>query len=332
MIRPLYNPHGLSCHSCLGSLGDSNPTLTPEAALQKALSAYSGFHLNPKDDYTNPSGMTAQIAAGQFDPYPGCTGQAPNLNVFQTDSGLALGTTSAAVGILGPSGAALIPAAAVPVVGWVIAGVGAITGLISTIFRHHAAAVKRDLDFSCNGLPAVNNAFSLISHAVQNGTMHPADAAAALPQIYSEFMTAGGASGSESGPGSIPGGGTPINDSPWCNSNCELSLALLGMVFYWQSQYEAMAAQQDAAAAAASQSVATSLPTAIDPLTGNPSGISPESGMAIDPVTGHTVFVQTPGSPAPAGSWFTQKTIFPSLPNWAVLAGAFAGLKVARVL
>jgi hypothetical protein len=241
----------------LGFLGDTIPgTISAADALQKAVSAYAGFHVNPA-----PSGNSGWLAtlepvvqSGQLNPATGCTGQAPNANLFQTASGLALGTVGAGVGILGPSGAGVIAATAVPVIGWVIAGAGAIIGLISAIFTHHAAAERRDLNFACSSIPAVNNSFAIIMKAVQNGTMRPTDAANALPEIYSQYMAAGGASGSVSGPESIPSGGTAINDSPWCNGNCVVSIQILAMVFYWQSQFQAMAAQQAAAQSQGTQS------------------------------------------------------------------------------
>ena len=258
----------------LGFLGDTaNPTLTAEAAMQQAIAAYGGKNLNPKQ-FQN-SGWLAQAAnviettefsvAGGFG--PDCAGQtAQPLNLFKTASGLALSTTAATTGIL--SATSVIPAAAVPVIGWVVAGVGAIISLIGAIFQHHAAAVARDLQFGCSAIPAVNNAFAVIRQGVQDGTIKAADAATALPQIYEHYMSAGGASGSASGPGGIPSGGTAINDSPWCNSNCELSVVLLAMVFYWQAQFQALAAQQAyeaQQAAAASQSSASSAPSAPAP-------------------------------------------------------------------
>jgi hypothetical protein len=226
----------------LGFLGDLSigPTLTPDAAMQQAIQQSSGENLNPKQ-FNNSAWLSAAasfIQSGALPvtpPYgPDCSGQgAPNLNIFQTASGLALGTTAATVGVLASPSVSLIPAAAVPVVGWVVAGVGAIIGLISAIFQHHAAAVKRDLAFGCSALPAVNNAFSVIARGVQSGQIKPADAAAALDHINSEYQAAGGAA---------------INYSPWCNSNCELGVILKGMVIYWKAQYAAIAAQQEAAA------------------------------------------------------------------------------------
>jgi hypothetical protein len=239
----------------LGFLGDGTTPLSPTEALQQAISAYGGAHLNPRD-WQNQAFLTATesaIPVGEINVTaysPSCAGQAaPNLNLFQTASGLALGTTSAAVGVLGPSGAGLIASAAVPVIGWVVAGVGAIISLIGAIFAHHAAAVKRDLAFGCGTIPAVNNAFAVIAQGVQSGQIKPADASTALWEIYSKFMSLGGASGSSAGPGGIPGGGTAINDSPYCNSNCEISVLIYAMCLYWSAQYQAMAAQQAAVAA-----------------------------------------------------------------------------------
>ena len=291
------NLRGLGGLGFLGQQADG--TITAAEALQQALSAYSGFHLNPKDDYTDPSsnGMTAQIQAGQFLPYPGCTGQAPSLNLFKTASGLALGTTSAGVGILASTG--VIAAATSALLGAVTMGVGAIFAVIDLIFAHHAAAVARDLNFSCGAVPAVNNAFTLIAQAVADGTMTPDVAAQSLTEIYSNFMTAGGASGGASGPGSIPSSGEAINDSPYCNSNCELSLCLLGMVFYWQSQYQAMAAQQEAEAAAA--------PTSS---TGGASVSSPTSSAG-------TSAPSTAAAPAVAASLTVS-----DIPTWAWFAAA----------
>lgn len=231
----------------LGALGDASGTLTAEQALQQAIAESSDLKLNPRD-FRNSGWLSKaaeQVAAGRFDVAwysPSCTGQeAPTLNAFQTDAGLALGTTSAGVGILGMTH--VIAAAAIPVIGVVIAGVGVLIGLIGQIFAHHAAAVKRDLTFGCSALPAVNNAFSVIEQAVQNGQTTPDAAAAALDEIYSRFESAGGAA---------------INDSPWCNSNCEMGVILKGMILYWKSQYAAMAAAAPGSGAMADLSAAAS--------------------------------------------------------------------------
>jgi hypothetical protein len=224
-----------------------NPTLTAAAALQQAIQAYSSAHLNPKETQGAAwlAAATLAVQNANIDVTgglgPNCAGQtAAPMNLSQTPAGLSLGVATGVTKAL--SGADLIPAVAIPVVGGIIAGVGALVGIISAIFKHHQQAVARDLQFGCSAIPAVNNAFAVLIEGVQNGTIAPSDAANALPQIYTQYMAAGGASGSLLGPGSIPSGGTAINDSPYCNSNCELSIVVLGMVFYWQSQFQAQAA------------------------------------------------------------------------------------------
>ena len=293
-------------HGGLGFLGDSvNPTLTADAAYQQAMKVYSTYNLNPSvmDDATWVAKAESQISDGQFDINwysPTCAANpvAP-LNLFATASGMALTTATVTTGILSSSSVAIIPAVAVPVIGWIIAGVGAIISLIGAIFAHHAAAVKRDLAFGCSALPAVNNALSVIATAVQNGNMKASDAANALPEIYSQFMSAGGASGSfPGGPSSIPSSGVAINDHPYCNGDCAMSLIVFAMVAYWQAQYQAMAATQAAAAAAAASAAAASVSSSAQSLTspsvpasaisesaaGSPSATS--SGLAAIPAWG----------------------------------------------
>jgi hypothetical protein len=208
--------------------------LTSQDAMQKAIALYSGARLNPRDfkDSVWLNSAASQVSKGQIDVsgLSSC-GQAPPLNLFQSRSGLALGTTAAGVGILGS--AHLIAAAAIPVVGAVIAGVSVLVSIIGAIFAHHAAAVKRDYSFACSAVPAVNNAFQVVNQALASGQTTPEAASAALDEIYSQFMSAGGASS----PTSIPDSGTAINKSPFCNSNCETSVILKAMVLYWQSQY-----------------------------------------------------------------------------------------------
>jgi hypothetical protein len=244
----------------LGFLGDASLPLSPTDAINEAIKAYSGSHLNPAQTQNQAWLAAAESAVananidvtGGFG--PDCAGQtAQPLNLLQTASGIGLSAAGATTGVLAAT--SLIPAAAVPVVGWIIAGVGAIIGMIEAIFQHHAQAVKRDLAFGCSAIPAVNNAMAVIIKGVQDGNIRPADAANSLETVYSQFMAAGGASGSASGPGGIPSGGKAINDSPFCNSNCELSLVVYAMVLYWTAQFQAQAAQ---AAAVAAESAAQS--------------------------------------------------------------------------
>lgn len=288
-------------HGGLAGLGDSSSALTPQAAVQAALAAYSGKNLNMKtsigsawiaDAVSAVQSMTAPTGPPMG---PNCAGvSAQKLNLFQTASGLALGTTGAGIGIA--SAAGVITGAAVGIATAALAGIGVIFALIDMIFAHHAAAVKRDLSFGCGALPAVNNAFEVLAQGVSAKTITPDQAAQAVWQIYSNFMQAGGAAGSSSGPGSIPSSGQAINDSPYCNSNCELSIVIYAMCLYQGAQYAAMAA----AAAPASSAPAGST------ITMTPSGGS---------------YVSTPGAPAPAGSsGFSLSTL---LVGAAVLFGAW---------
>jgi len=282
----------------LGFLGDSSLPLSPTDAINAAIKAYSGAHMNPAQTQNQAWLAAAESAVtnanidvtGGFG--PDCQGQtAQPLNLLQTASGIGLSAAGATTGVLAAT--SLIPAAAVPVVGWVIAGVGAIIGMIEAIFQHHAQAVKRDLAFGCSAIPAVNNAMAVIIKGVQSGNILPADAANSLQTVYSQFMAAGGASGSASGPGGIPSGGKAINDSPFCNSNCELSLVVYAMVLYWTAQFQAQAAQ---AAAVAAESAAQS---------GTSQGGSTVPGLV--------------SSPVPAGSGLS------AIPAWAWLALAAIG-------
>jgi len=216
-------------------MGAAPATLTPQQALQMAMQMYSGMHLNPKDDFMNTAG---QVASGVLTLPTGCSASAPKMNLLSTASGIALSAGGAATGIMVATGT--ISAVTGAVVGAATLGIGALISVIAMIFAHHAAAVARDANFSCSAWPAVNNALSVINQAVHSGQTTPAAAIAALDEVYSQFMAAGGASGSASGPGNIPSSGTPINDSPYCNSNCVYSVILKATVLYWQSQYAAM--------------------------------------------------------------------------------------------
>ena len=205
--------------------------------MQAAIAQSAGLKLNPRD-FQNSSWLSkaeSQIAAGAFDIgwySPSCGTQAPNMNLFSTASGIALSAGSATTGILVATHVLTGVAAGIASVATL--GVGALISVISMIFAHHAAAVKRDLSFGCGALPAVNNAFAVINKAVQSGQTTPAAASQSLDQIYQEYQSAGGAA---------------INDNPWCNSNCEMGVILKAMVLYWQSQYAAMAASAAPAAA-----------------------------------------------------------------------------------
>lgn len=301
----------------------ANPTLTAEAAMQAAIQAYGAYHLNSRDfqDSAWLQEAESQIAAGQFNIgwYSTACSTAPsNVNLFQTASGLALGTTSATVGILAST--AVISTATAALAGALTMGIGALVAVIGLIFAHHAAAVKRDTAFGCGALPAVNNSFQLVAQAVQAGQLSASDAASGIVTIYEQFMSAGGASGSASGPGSVPSGGTAINDSPYCNSNCEMSVILFGMVLYWQSQYQALAAQQSAeaqqaAAVSTPSGVSTQTPATVVPSTTPTPSTSPSSVSSSMVVPAAIVAPAASGvSAVPAWAWL----LLAAVGAWAV--------------
>jgi hypothetical protein len=312
----LSNPRPLGVRTLRG-LGAAVP-ITAAQAFQQALSMYSGQHVNPRDSGNAAwvSANEAQIQAGQFDPYPGCSGQAPTLNLFSTVSGLSLSAAGAATGIATAVGA--IGAGAGIALGAATMGVGLIISVIGMIFAHHAAAVKRDENFSCGAVPAVNNAFQLIAQSVQSGQTTPAAVAAALPEIYSQFMKAGGANGSISGPSGVPSGGTAINNSPYCNSNCELSICVLGMVLFWQAQYQAMAESASSAGATAAPPPTVAIAPVVTPATASkaaqPGSGSAGAGPAPAPIvsSGSTLAIPAPVAAATSTS----------LPSWIFLAAA----------
>jgi len=299
----------------LGFLGDSSTSLSPMDALNKALQAYSRFNVNPAP--SGNSGWLATlepfVASGQMPATPpigpDCSGiQTQPLNLFSTVSGLVLGTAAAGSSIYqqqqNKNSDNQNSSNMGTILGAAVLGAGLIISVINMIFQHHAAAVQRDLNFGCSVIPAVNNAFSVIFKAVQSGQMNPGDAASALPEIYSQYMSAGGASGSASGPSSIPGGGAAINDSPYCNSNCLLSICLYAMVLYWQEQFQTQAAQ---AAASAAQVAATAT------APGAPAAVqTSQGGSQVPEVVGGI-------PPSPAGFSLSQ------IPAWGWIALAAVG-------
>jgi len=325
---------GCDCGGKCGTLRGlgANPTLTAAAALQQAIQMYSGQNLNPAQ-FQNPGWLSqAQSAiesanigtSGGFG--PDCSGvQAQPLQLFKTASGLSLSAAAGTEGILSTTGIIAATSTAGIALGAATLGAGLLISVIGMIFAHHAAAVQRDLNFGCSVWPAVDNAFAVIAQAVASGQTTPAAAAQALPEIYSQVMQAGGANGSISGPSGIPGGGQPINNSPWCNSNCELSVILLGMVLYWQAQYAAMQAPAPPAPVPAPAPMSSVAPIAKPVTVSMPAqpgsgsaGAGPASAPAVS--TGSTLAV-----PAAAPST--------ALPSWMfIAAAAIVGLIAAEVV
>lgn len=241
---------GCSGECGLGALGAA--TLTAEAAMQAAIQASGSLKLNPKDFQNSAwlSKAASQIRAGAFDIswYSGNCGSTPaNMSLFTTAAGISISAAGATEGILVTTH--VLAATTGAILGAATLGAGVLVSVISMIFAHHAAAVKRDLAFGCGALPAVNNAFSVINQAVQSKQTTPEAAAQALDAIYTQYQSAGGAA---------------INDNPWCNSNCEMGVILKAMVLYWQAQYAAMAASSSASASATASDLQTQAQTLLD--------------------------------------------------------------------
>lgn len=314
----------------LGFIGDSSATggaLTAQEALAQAIQLFGPYHLNPAQFQNSAylSDAAQQIQSGVLKwNTSACSGQAPNLNLFKTASGLALSTAGATAGILTTT--SVISAATGALLGAATMGVGLIVSVIGMIFAHHAAAVARDSAFECSAVPAVNNAFAVIAQAVQGGTATPADAATAISQIFSEYMSAGGASGSISGPSSIPSSGSAINDSPWCNSNCDIGVIVLGACLYWAAQYQNLASQQ-ATEAASAEATSSSTPTAPGAIAATaPLSAQDPGSTSLGPTmatSGAPVNISpNPGeAPAPAAG-FSLETV----PKWAWIALGVAAL------
>ena len=286
----------------LGFFGD-NATLTPAQAVQQALSTVDMNNINPKDrpgfDPNNQNWNTLLVSqSGHVDPAgysPTCAGQAaPNVNLFQTAGGFALGTTSAGVGILGATG--IVGAAAIPVAGAAIAAAAVVIQLIGTIFAHHAAAARQEQQLGCGAIAAWNNSISLIANAVQNGQMTAAAATGSMDDLYSHVSSYLAPCDSH---------------SPWCSACCELLIGMHAAAIYLKSKYTALAAQQ---AAETQQAIAASTP-ANAPMPGIPT--IPQS--LTPPSTGLPAYNSAVTAPPIVAS---------SIPAWMWLAAAIVAWKV----
>jgi hypothetical protein len=249
--------------------------------------------------------QSGQMNAAAFS--PNCVTQpAPSLNIFQTVSGLAIGTTAAGIGILAATHSTLIAAGAIPVIGAVIAGAGVVISIVDMIIAHHAAAVKLEQQLGCAAIAASNNAISLIDQAVANGQMRPADAAAGLDALYQKVAAYVAPA---------------VKHNP-CNANCTMLIELKAIVLFKKSQYLAMAAQQKStpvvSSPAPAQPVTSSAGAPAQPGTGS-SGSGPSPAPAVS--SGSTLVLPTSSGglqvqPAPGSAPQT---------NWLMVAALVAG-------
>lgn len=233
--------------------------ISVDDAAQQAISGESS------KDFGNSAWMNdlyADIQNGQIASTSVCQGAAaPNVNLFQSVSGLALGTTSQATGIM--SAAGVIGAGTGLALGAVTMGAGLAISVIGMIFAHHAAAVRQEQSLYCGALSAANNALNLIAQAVAAGQTTPAAASAALDALLSQAESYVSPS---------------LKHNP-CNANCELMVVLRAIVLYQKSQYADMAAAQPGSGSAGSGPVNAQIVSSGSILTIPQSTAAPTSAM-----------------------------------------------------
>jgi hypothetical protein len=285
----------------LGFMGAA-ASITPRQAIEQAAQGETGSDFGPSGWVQKPNFeqivVSGQVSASDWS--PNCAGMpAPDVHMFQTASGLALGTSAAGVGILGL--AHMIPMTAIPVVGAVIAGAGAVIAIIGTIFTHHSAAVRQEQQLGCAAIAAGNNAIALMDQAVRSGQMKPADAAAGLDTLLSKLSSFVAPA---------------VKHNP-CNANCELIVQFKAIVIYRKALYAAMGAvtSSNATAALPATSSGGLVVPAVQTVPGGggtlvPMNTGPSGGTQADLVTGAVV------QPAPASQ----------TPSWLPIAAVVAGI------
>jgi hypothetical protein len=265
MYSPLQtrNTQGLRGVGRLAMLGAVPAPITAAEAVQQAMATESSWNPRDSQSSTFTGGMAQEVEAGQISAAafsPTCAGSpAPNVNLFQTATGLTLGVASAGVGIMGATGF-IIPAAAIPVAGAVIAAAGIVIQMIGTIFAHHAAAARQEQALGCAAIAAANNSMNLIRQAVANGQMTPAAASGALDTLVQQFSSYVAPS---------------VGHNP-CNADCELTVAMKAIAIYWKSQFDALAAS------AASSATTPGAPTPTPPVNVAP-GVT-VGGLTLSPL------------------------------------------------
>jgi hypothetical protein len=146
--------------------------------------------------------------------------------------------------------------AAGPIVGGIVVAIGAISELFTVIFGHHAAAIKKEQSILCAAVPAANQALQLIDQTVAAGQATPADAVTALNTLLSGF-------GQQVA--SIRHGIDPMSSGE-CNAACIEYSKLRAIVLQKASQYQDLAAAQQAAAANPVASALAPITSALAPL------------------------------------------------------------------
>lgn len=235
----------------------------------------------------------------------GVSGGAKDVQLAGQAGGLAL---TAVTVPWGGAGTALL--ATGPATFGITIAIAGLVGLFSTIFAHHAAAVKKEQSTLCTAVPAANNYLNIIDQAVSSGAVDAQHALAALDSLSSDFRSA------------VSG----IYKS--CNAACVMQMCLDAAVAKEKQKYQALAQQQ---AAAAAQAAAQPPPAApIAPVTASPAPQSP----AVVPARPNTV--AAPGTPASSSyaSFYSggapAAAPASSMPTWLPIAAGVALLLLVR--
>jgi hypothetical protein len=260
--------------------------ITADQAAQQAMQLTAAY----PSKYESQVAAQAQAAQLSYNP-AGCSSQpAPNLQLFQTGSSLALGVGGAGLGIATSVGA--ISSAVGAVAGAVTMGIGSIVGIFIAIFQHHAQAVAKEQQMDCAAVPAANNYLQIIQQAVNSGAQTPQQGIAALQSLLSDFRSAIAST-------------TKMNSSQ-CDAGCYYVVALTAIVNYWIGQYQDLAAQQ----AAAAQAAAAAPPPATS-----------SSGPVSTPVVNSGSTLVLPAATATTANGLLN-TIDSDLPSWWPIAAA----------
>lgn len=240
------------------------------------------------------SDITNAATIGTIIPYSGANpaecakaGNASSVkgSLTKAGSGIALNLVTAGT-VAGPAAPFVIAA-------------GAILGVFSAIFNHHALAVAREEGTLCAAVPAANAAVGAIDGAVQSGQISPDVGAASLQNVLSEFDSTV----------------APIRkmDSGHCNAACVITEYFRAIVAVKVSQYQDMSAQQAAAAAAAAAQQAKQA-AATSPAQAVATGSAPPAPL---PIVNPVAAVQTA---------VTKTAASIGVPSWALYAATAAAL------
>lgn len=204
------------------SADDAASQVMPKSTIRST----AGFR---QADYNNIVQAAANGNFVSFNP-SGCSGVTPSgARIVSTVGGLALTGLSAGFAAAG---------VAASIAGPVTAGASLLVGLFTSLFNHHAQAVKREQQTVCASVPAASDSLKAIDQAVQAGTISPEQGIEALQNLLSGFQQTV----------------APIikSDSSHCNAACIWVKQLSAIVLKKSSDYQDLAAEQSAAALPAS--------------------------------------------------------------------------------